>query len=112
MKRWTVGLTRNAKKQLAAIKDQRVQEKLRTCLRRLEYEPDKQGKPMEDELTGLRSVRAVGQRYRILYTIEDQKVTVIVVTLGIRKEGDKKDVYEQARKLARRGLLNIDTEKE
>ena len=85
---------------------------MKTSLRRLEYEPEKQGKPLSDELAGYRSIRAVGQRYRILYTIEDQKVTVIVVTLGIRKEGDKKDVYEQARKLARRGLLNIDTEKE
>jgi mRNA interferase RelE/StbE len=112
MKRWKVIVMPVAKKQLAAIKDQRVQEKLRASLRGLEYEPDKQGKPMNDELIGYRSVRAVGQRYRILYTIEDQKVTVIVVTLGIRKEGDKKDVYEQAKKLARRGLLNIDTEKE
>jgi len=101
MKRWIVSLTRNAKKQLAAIKDQRVQEGLRTSLRRLEYEPELQGKPMTDELIGYHSLRAVGQRYRIIYKIKDERVTVIVVALGIRKEGDKKDVYEQGKKLVR-----------
>lgn len=105
MKRWTVGLTRNAEMQLAAIKDRRVQERLRSSLKRLEYEPELQGKPMIDELTGYRSLRAVGQRYRIIYRLEEERVIVLVVTLGIRKEGDKKDVYELAKKLVRLGLL-------
>src|SRR5947209_18552320 len=96
MKRWRVGLTRNAKKQLAAIKDQRVQEGLRASLRRLEYEPELKGKPMIDELIGYRSLRAVGQRYRIIYKVKGEQVTVFVVALGIRKEGDKKDIYELA----------------
>ncbi len=108
MKRWIVSLTRNAKKQLAAIKDQRVQEGLRTSLRRLEYEPELQGKPMTDELIGYHSLRADGQRYRIIYKIKDERVTVIVVALGIRKEGDKKDVYEQAKKLLRSDLLDLE----
>lgn len=107
MRRWTVSLARNAKKQLAAIKDQRVQEGLRTSLRRLEYEPELQGKPMTDELVGYRSVRAVGQRYRIIYRVEGERVTVLVVALGIRKEGDKKDVYELTKKLLRSGLLDL-----
>ncbi len=110
--KWQIIMLPIAEQLLREIKDKRVQASIRHRIDRLAYEPYKQGKPMNDELIGYRSVRAVGQRYRILYTIEDQKVTVIVVTLGIRKEGDKKDVHEQARKLARRGLLNIDTEKE
>jgi mRNA interferase RelE/StbE len=79
MKKWDVVLTRNAKAQLAMIKDRRIQESLRVRLRRLEHEPDRQGKPMRDELVGFRSIRAVGQRYRILYTLEEQQVKVIVV---------------------------------
>ena len=105
MKRWTVGLTRYAELQLAAIKDRRVQDRLKASLRRLEYEPELQGKPMIDELTGYRSLRAVGQRYRIIYRLEEEQVIVLVVALGIRKEGDKKDVYELAKKLVRLGLL-------
>jgi len=63
---------------------------------------------MNDELIGYRSVRVVGQRYRILYTIEAERVPVIVVALGIRKEGDKKDAYELAKKLLRLGLLDLE----
>ncbi len=99
-----------AKKQLASIRDRRVQEGLRTSLRRLEYEPEKQGKPLVDELIGYRTLRAVGQRYRLLYKVDANKVIVYVVTLGIRKQGDKKDVYALAKKLARLGLLDLDTE--
>ena len=106
MKRWVVGITQLADGQITAISDQRIQKAIRQRVDRLEYEPDKQGKPMKDELIGYRSVRAVGQRYRVLYQIKEQQVLVIVVTIGVRKEGDKKDVYELATKMARLGLLN------
>ncbi len=99
-----------AKKHLATIRDRRVQEGLKISLRRLEYEPEKQGKPLADELAGYRSLRAVGQRYRIIYKVNENIVSVCVVALGIRKQGDKKDVYELAKKLARLGLLDLDAE--
>jgi mRNA interferase RelE/StbE len=62
-------------------------------LEKLKYEPDKQGKALSEELSGYRSVRAVGQRYRIIYRIEEEQVVVVVVGIGRRKEGDKRDVY-------------------
>ncbi len=108
MIRWRVKIMPAAKKQLAAIKDRRVQEGLRSGLRRLEYEPELKGKPMTDELAGYYSLRAVGQRYRIIYKVKEEQVLVAVVALGIRKEGDKKDVYELAKKLIRLGLLDIE----
>ena len=108
--RWHIKLTLPALKQLAAIQDTRVRESISRRINTLEYEPEKQGKPLSDELTGYRSIRAVGQRYRILYKLEEEKVIVAVVALGIRKTGDKKDVYELAKKLARLGLLDIDSE--
>ena len=108
MKKWEVALTANAQKQLTAIRDQRVQEQLKASLRRLEYNPDIQGKPMRDELAGYRSVRAVGQRYRIIYRVEEERVIVLVVTVGLRKEGDKKGAYELAKKLLRMGLLDLE----
>jgi len=63
---------------------------------------------MIDELAGYHSLRAVGQRYRIIYKVKEEEVLVVVVTLGIRKEGDKKDVYELAKKLIRLGLLDLE----
>ena len=106
MTHWEVRLTRRAEMQVAAIKDRRVQERLKSSLRRLEYEPELQGKPLADELVGYRSVRAVSQRYRIIYKVEDQRVLVLIVASGMRKEGDKKDIYELAKKLRRLGLLD------
>jgi mRNA interferase RelE/StbE len=108
--RWQIKLTLPALKQLAAIKDTRVKESIGRRINALENDPERQGKPLADQLTGYRSIRAVGQRYRILYKLEAQQVIVVVVALGIRKDGDKKDVYELAKKLARLGLLDLDTE--
>lgn len=51
------------------------------------------------DLAGYRSVRAVGQRYRIIYEFDYGRQEVWVVTLGIRKEGDKTDVYKIASRL-------------
>lgn len=109
MKFWTVIVLPKAEKQLKAITDQRVQGKLREALRALEHDPEERGKPLSDELIGYRSIRAMGQRYRIIYRIEEEKVVVVVVALGIRRAGDKKkDVYEQAKRQARLGLLDLE----
>lgn len=103
---WKIRLTLPARKQFAALSDKRIQESIDKRINNLEHEPEKQGKPLSDDLAGYRSIRAVGQRYRIIYKIESEIVTVVVVTLGIRKEKDKKDVYELAKRLARLGLLD------
>ena len=108
MKRWTVSIMPIAEQQLTLISDRRLRESLRVRLKRLEVEPEKQGKPLHEELTGYRSVRAAGQRYRIIYRLEEDRVLVLVVTAGIRKEGDKNDAYAQAIKLARLGLLGLE----
>ena len=108
--RWHLKLTLPVLKQLAAIKDTRVKESIGRRINALENDPKRQGKPLSDELTGYYSIRAVGQRYRILYKLEEEQVIVAVVALGIRKAGDKKDVYELAKKLARLGLLDLDSE--
>ena len=67
--------------------------------------PEQQGKPLVGELAGFRSIRAVGQRDRIVYRVERQEVTVLVVAVGRRRSGDKSDIYELARKLLRQGLV-------
>ena len=99
--RWKVKLTLPALKQLAAIRDTRIRESISRRINALENNPEEQGKPLAAELAGYRSIRAVGQRYRILYKLEEERIIVLVVALGIRKAGDKKDVYELAKKLAR-----------
>jgi mRNA interferase RelE/StbE len=95
-----------AVKMLKDIADRRVREKIRDVIDRLVEEPGKQGKPLIDDLAGYRSIRAVGQRYRIIYKVENDRVLVVVVALGIRKEGSKKDIYALAKKLIRLRLVD------
>jgi mRNA interferase RelE/StbE len=103
--RYTVRLTDEAGRMLAAIKDKRVQSQLADRMEKLGEEPEKQGKALLSSLSGYRAVRAVGQRYRIIYTIDKGIITVLVVALGMRKEKDRRDIYRLARKLIQKKLV-------
>ena len=93
-----------ALKALEAISDRRVRQNILDRIDGLTHDPDKQGKPLTGELTGYRSLRAAGQRYRIVYKVDRGIVTVYVVAVGIRKEGARGDVYRLAQKLVKLGL--------
>lgn len=104
---WQVELTKFALKQLQDIKDNRVRNNLFERIEELAKDPENQGKPLRNELSGLRSVRAIGQRYRIIFRVERERVIVIVVALGIRKEGDRSDIYQIAARLMRSGFIDF-----
>jgi mRNA interferase RelE/StbE len=106
--KWQVEISTLALKQLKEIKDVRVRGKLFERIEQLENEPENQGKPLKNELSGLRSVRAIGQRYRIIYELKDEQVLVIVVAVGIRREGDHSDIYKIAERLLRSKFLNLE----
>src|SRR5437762_139324 len=97
---------------LKSIKDRRIQYKILEAVDRLTHEPEKQGKALTDELVGYRSLRAVGQRYRIIYKVEKDRVIVVIVAVGIRKEGSKRDIYALAQRLVRLGLAEPPEEKQ
>jgi mRNA interferase RelE/StbE len=96
---YIIQLTPLALEMLAAVKDRREQEKLGDRIDQLKIEPEKQGKALVDNLSGFRSVRAVGQRYRIVYKVKQEQILVLVVGIGRRKDGDKKDIYTVLEKL-------------
>ncbi len=104
--KWEIIISPLAEKLLDKIGDKRTLTGIVERINRLAYDPDKQGKPLRGELAGYRSIRAVGQRYRILYRLEAEQIIVMVVVVGIRRESDKKDAYEIAKKLKRAGLLD------
>ncbi len=72
---------------------------MRLRIDKLKTDPEKHFKPLVDRLKGYRSLRAVGQRYRIIYKVELDKVVVLVVGVGLRKEGNKEDIYALIEKL-------------
>jgi mRNA interferase RelE/StbE len=90
---------------LQGISDQRVREEVLARANKLRTDPEKQRKALLGELAGLRSLRTVGQRYRIIYRVERGRVLVLVVSVGIRKQGSRRDIYELARKLLHSRLI-------
>ena len=92
------------------IPDKKIQRTILNRIEGLSDEPDKQGKMLVKELSGFRSIHAAG-RYRIIYKVDKQTVIIYILAAGIRKQGDKKDIYKITRKLLKAGLLDIETDR-
>lgn len=103
---YQIEFTLHARKMLNDISDRRVREKIRERIDGLTQEPEKQGKPLFADLAGFRSLRAVGQRYRIIYQVKEERVIVVVLAVGLRRQGSRSDIYQLAKKLIRVGLLD------
>lgn len=108
---YRIVLTPTALKLLQEVGDRRIRQRIRDRIDALAEEPEKQGKALIGELAGYRSLRAVGQRYRIIYQVERDQIFVLIVAVGIRKEGSKDDIYTLARKLLRLRLVEPPNEK-
>src|SRR5512144_676448 len=93
-------------KMLKAITDRRVRDLIIKRIDELSEEPEKQGKPLIAELAGCRSLRAAGQRYRIIYRVVHDKIMVYIVVVGIRTEGSGTNIYNLAKKLIRLKLFS------
>ena len=87
------------------IPNKKIQRSIFDRIQKLSDEPEKQGKKLVKDLAGFRSVHAAG-RYRIIYKIEKRAVIIYVLAAGIRKEGNKKDIYKIAKKLLDAGLMD------
>jgi mRNA interferase RelE/StbE len=96
---YQVQLTKLALSMIAEIQDLREQKGITDRLKKLKNDPLIQGKALTGDLKGYHSVRAVGQRYRIVYKVVQERIVVTVVGVGRRKEGDKKDIYKLMKKL-------------
>ncbi|MFH0800030.1 MAG: type II toxin-antitoxin system RelE/ParE family toxin [Pseudomonadota bacterium] len=100
---YKVKITESCEKALAILKrhDRSIVDALLVKAEDLAFMPDKKGKPLVGALAGLRSRRAVGGRYRIIYRIDETSLIVEVIFVGIRREGSGQDVYRQTGKMHR-----------
>ena len=98
-------ITPTALEALEAISDRRTRSAVVRRIDTLAEEPEKQGKPLRGWLAGFMSTRAAGQRYRVVYKIENVKKQVLVYMVGIRREDSRRDVYALAEHLVQRGLI-------
>jgi mRNA interferase RelE/StbE len=96
--------TATALEMLGDVADRRTRQQLFDSSKRLEADPEKQGKPLRESLMGFRTLRVVGQRYRLVYSIEPGVRLVHIVAAGLRREASRDDVYELAQKIVRLGL--------
>ncbi len=96
---YEIRLTPLALSLLEKIKDRREQKALRQGIEKLKLEPEKQGKALSGKLRGYRSVRAVGQRDRIIYRVDRKRIVVVIVGVGRRQDGSRRDIYSILEKL-------------
>jgi mRNA interferase RelE/StbE len=82
-----------------------IQKQVINKIESLKEEPLLLGKPLKGSLKEFRTIRAAGQRYRIIYKVMELEIIVIIIAIGIRKDGDKKDIYELMKKYIKTGLL-------
>ncbi|MFP4511148.1 MAG: type II toxin-antitoxin system RelE family toxin [Spirochaetaceae bacterium] len=102
---YTIQLTEIAARRLREL-DAKTRGQILNKIQHLADEPLLLGKALTGPLKEYRTLRAAGQRYRIIYKVEEQAVVVIVVTVGIRKDGDRNDVYELMKKYIRTRLID------
>lgn len=100
---YKIALTNEAKAFLSSL-DGKTRTVIARKIEALKESPEKQGKALSGDLSGYRSLYAAG-RYRVVYAVKANEVTVIVVAVGMRKDGAKIDVYEALKKLLRVKLL-------
>ena len=102
---YTIKLTQIAAEFIAKL-DNKSQQQVLQKIEVLKQYPLKVGKPLKGNLQDYRSIRAVGQRYRIIYQVKENEIEVIIVAVGIRRDGDKKrDIYALMKKYLKIGLL-------
>ncbi len=98
-------ITAQARSMLASISDRRLRSQIIKRIEGLANEPEKQGRALRNELSRYRSIRAAGQRFRIIYQVDRNEVRVIVIAVGIRRDRSRQDVYRLAQRLVRLGLI-------
>ncbi len=85
--------------------DSKTQNQIINKIESLKKEPLLLGKPLKGPLKEFRTIRAAGQGYRIIYRVLEKEIIVVLIAIGLRKEGDKKDIYELMKKYLKTGLL-------
>lgn len=104
--KYEIKLTRTGLDLFSKIPDQRIKKTIAKQIDKLSRDPEKQGKALKGELSGYRSIRAAGQRYRVIYQMDHTEKCVYISAVGLRKQGDKKDIYHLAKKLIQLRLLD------
>ena len=85
---WTIEITRTAEKQITKLDRQAQRLILRFLRQRLALadNPRQWGKPLQGEKRGLWRYRVGVGDYRLICEIQDERITVLVLGVGHRKD--------------------------
>ena len=103
--RYRLVISPTALKMLRGTSDRRIRRQIADRISALAVDPEKQGKPLVGELGSYRSARAAGRRYLIIYRVDRNEIVVLVIAVGRRGEGNRRDIYALAQRLLRLRLI-------
>ena len=76
-------------------------ETLRDLIKELEFNPDQKGQALRKPLHGLFSLHY--SRFRVLYSIDNNELRVIIVAAGHHASGSRNDIYDLVKRLIENG---------
>lgn len=93
VKKYNINYTKEAKKKIEKL-DPSIRSIIKKSIESLLSYPFK-GKPLSYELAGLYSLRT--SDYRIIYRVKEEKLIIIVISVGHRKE-----IYKKLKELVKK----------
>ena len=78
---------------------------IRELIKGLEFDADKKGEPLQGSLRSLYSLHY--SRFRIIYQVDGDVFTVVVVAVGWHESGSRSDVYKLIERAIEDGRLVI-----
>ena len=86
--------------------DNKSQNQVIKKIESLKNNPTEVGNQLKGNLKEFRSIRSIGQRYRIIYKVNELDILVVIIAIGVRKDGDRRDIYQLMKKYVKIGLFN------
>lgn len=107
VRRFRIEFAAETKKEFRKLGHAAAVELLSAIEKKLCVDPEGYGNRLRDDLKGYYKLAV--SNWRVVYYIEDELVTVLVLAVGKRAEGDHENIYEQITRDAldaRRATLN------
>ncbi len=98
-RRYKIEIAPTGYRSLENLKDKKTRREVAKVIDGLVRAPEEQGRALLGPLEGVRSVRAVRDRFRVLYHFDTGARLVSVLLIGERLPGQDADIYALAQKL-------------
>jgi mRNA interferase RelE/StbE len=98
-RRYPIQIAPTGYRSLRDLKDKKTRRQIAKGIDGLGLASERQGKALVGPIEGVPSVRAVRDRFRVLYDVDKSARLVSVLLVGERSPGPDADIYALAKKL-------------